>query len=146
MCLEDVVHVFMQSIIDLTLSLGSGSHCAQRPHTSLCFNVNSAMSSYASPRSPNMTKTSSAKDKEITVMQHCSETWDQSRDWHHLGIIDFGSVIVGIGILISMHFQHLTGNSHLFFLSFLLNCHCRMQFYLKWRHCLVYLFIKIYCN
>lgn len=100
-CLEDVVHVFMQSIIDLTLSLGSRSRWAQGPHTSLCFNVSSAMSSYTSPCSIIMTITSSTRATPVTVMpglQNCPETWDQSRDWHHLGFIDLGSVIVGIGI------------------------------------------------
>lgn len=61
------------------------------------------MSSHASPRSPIMTIMSTAKASQITVMaglQNCSEPWDQSRDWHHLGFIDFGSVIVGIGLVL----------------------------------------------
>lgn len=34
-------------------------------------------------------------------LQNCPETWEQSRNWHHLilGVIDFGSVIGGIGLV-----------------------------------------------
>lgn len=106
MYLEDVVHVFAQSLIDLTLSLGYRSRWAQGPHTSLDLSESAAMSSYASPRSPVMTITSSTKAPPITVMpglQNCLETWDQSRDPHHLGFIGLVSVIGCVGIFNFIH-------------------------------------------
>lgn len=106
MYLEDVVHMFAQPLIDLTLSLGYRSRRAQGPHTSVYLSESTAMSSYAPPCSPVMTITSSTNVPPITVMaglQNCLETWDQSRDSHHLGFIGLDSVIGFVGIFNFIH-------------------------------------------
>lgn len=123
-CLQDVVHVFMQSIIDLTLSLGSRSRWAQGPSY-----LPLLQSKQCNEQWCLLTLLSSTDATQITVMpclQNCPKTLDQSRDWYHLGFIDLGSVIGSI--LISIHFQYLAGSRHLFFLSYLSNCCCRVQF------------------